>query len=368
MSAHDEQLERRYERLLALFPAGHRREYEDEMMGVLMAGAKPRQRYPGLREAVNLVRCAVWLRLGGRGAGSPDRRWASAAAAFGLVACLMLLTSRLGVVGAEVLGAWRIDGRLLIVPGQWWFAMAGWTVAVAFAFTRFRVVAAAGAWVAALSEVAVEVIDYPTWPSHLVEVWWLLVLSIGAALALTVRGRTRPQEALGVRRAVVMSSAFAVLAVLPAVDASLAVVTRYGDGGFSIGALGGYNAPGWLGGHQVTGVITLVPGMICALVVLFCLLRAGAPVRRRVMAMSAPALALYVVVPSLFNGFLVSTQRFHPPVLLVPGQWVFLIVFPLVLFAVGALLVERGERHAYLIALGRSAEREARLKRAAAPS
>ncbi|GAB4059181.1 hypothetical protein [Catellatospora paridis] len=368
MSEHHEQLERRYERLLALFPAAHRREYEDEMMGVLLAGAAPQQRYPGLGETANLIRCAVWLRVGGRGAGSADRYWASAAAVFGLVVCLMMLTYRLGIMGAEVLGGWRIDGRLLIVPGQWWLAMAGWTVAVAFAFTRFRLVAAAGAWVAALSEVAVEIIGYPSWPSHLVEVWWMLVLSVGAAFALTVRGRTRPQGALGVRRTVVMSSAFAVLAVLPAVDASLAVVTRYGDGGFSIGALGGYNAPGWLGGHHVSGVITLVPGLICALVILYCLLRAEAPVRRRLVAMFAPALALNLVVPPVFNGFLVSTQRFNPPVLLVPGQWVFLIVFPLVLFAVGALLVVRGERHAHLIELGRAAEREARLKQAATPS
>ncbi|WP_144120665.1 hypothetical protein [Catellatospora sichuanensis] len=368
MTGHDPRLERRYERLLALFPVAHRREYEDEMMGVLMAGSAPQQRYPGLRETANLVRCAVWLRVGGRGAGSTDRHWAPAAAVFGLVVCFMLLTYRLGVVGAEVLGGWRVDGRLLILPGQWWFAMAGWTVAVAFAFTRFRLVAAAGAWAAGLSEVAVEVVDYPTWPSHLVEVWWMLVLSGGAALALTARGRARPQGALGVRRAVVMSSAFAVLAILPSVDAMLAVVTRFGDGGYSIGALGGYNAPGWLGGHHVSGVITLVPGMICALVILYCLLRASAPVCRRLVAMFAPALALYVVVPPVFNGFLVSTQRFDPPVLLVPGQWVFLIAFPLALFIAGALLVARGERHAYLIELGRTAEREARLKQAAATS
>ncbi|MEU7819309.1 hypothetical protein [Catellatospora sp. NPDC049133] len=70
----DAKLERRYEQLLALFPAGHRQEYEDEMIGVLMAGSKPQQRFPGLRETANLVRCAVWMRLGGRGAGAADAR------------------------------------------------------------------------------------------------------------------------------------------------------------------------------------------------------------------------------------------------------------------------------------------------------
>src|SRR4029453_2249764 len=84
-----EQLERRYERLLALFPEAYRREYEDEMIGVLMARAKPQQRFPGLREAANLIGCAVWMRLGGRGTGSADARWTQGAAAYGLLASML---------------------------------------------------------------------------------------------------------------------------------------------------------------------------------------------------------------------------------------------------------------------------------------
>lgn len=90
--------------------------------------------------------------------------------------------------------------------------------------------------------------------------------------------------------------------------------------------------------------------------------------RRRLLVLFAPALALNLLVPAVFHGFLTSTQRFDPPVLLVPGQWVFLAAFPVLLFLAGAVLVERGERRSYLVELGRAAEREARLRHAAASS
>ncbi|GAA2394327.1 hypothetical protein Cme02nite_08890 [Catellatospora methionotrophica] len=365
---HDPRLEARYERLLALFPAAHRQEYGDEMIGVLLTGAKPQQRYPGLRETADLLRCAAWQRLGGRGAGGADRHWASAAAVFGLVTAFVMLTYRLSVMGAQFFGNWRMDERVPPFPAQWWLAVAGWAVAVGFAFTRFGLVAAVGAWIAALSEVVVAFGEYASWPSHLVNVWWMLVLGVGGALALTLRAGARPQEALGVRRGIALAAAFTTLAVVPTLEALLAEVYRYPGGGYSLGAFGGYNAPFQLGGFPVTGSLTVVLGGVSTLVVLYCLVRAGASVRRRLIAMFVPALVLKLVVPVWFNGFLVSTQRFDPPVLLAAGQWVFLVAFPLVLFLLGALLVERAERHAHLIALGRAAERDARLTPQSTPS
>jgi hypothetical protein len=115
-------------------------------------------------------------------------------------------------------------------------------------------------------------------------------------------------------------------------------------------------------------VITLVAVPVCALLLLACLLRMAAPVRRRILAMAAPALLMLLIVPPVFHGFLVSTVRFDPPVLLQPGQWVFLVALPVVAFLVAALLVERAERRAHLIGLGRAAERQARLDRGPRPS
>jgi hypothetical protein len=57
-------LERRYRQLLAGYPRAFRREHEQEILAVLMAGAGEGQRRPGLGEAANLVKYALWMRLG----------------------------------------------------------------------------------------------------------------------------------------------------------------------------------------------------------------------------------------------------------------------------------------------------------------
>jgi hypothetical protein len=87
----------------------------------------------------------------------------------------------------------------------------------------------------------------------------------------------------------------------------------------------------------VAGWLTLVVAPICVLLLLVCLARLAAPVRRRITAMAAPALLTLVIVPPVFNGFLVSTVRFNPPVLLEPGQWVFLVALPVFTFIAAAL-------------------------------
>ena len=52
-------LERRYRRLLRCYPPTHR----EEMLGVLLAGARPGQRAPGLGQAVNLAACGLVIRV-----------------------------------------------------------------------------------------------------------------------------------------------------------------------------------------------------------------------------------------------------------------------------------------------------------------
>jgi len=356
-----DQLERRYERLLALFPAAHRREYEDEMIGVLMAKARPQQRFPGLREAANLVGCAVWMRLAGRGPSSADPRWPQAAAAYGLLASMLLLVLQLRAVSEPMLWRWRVDD-LPVWPAQprSWLSLACWALAVAAAFIGFRGAAIATVWVAALCQAAVAFAGYPTRPSGLVEAWPALVLALSAALALPAGGAARGPAGLGRGRTWGMSLSFAVLAALPTVETALAHVRRYPDGSGSIGAWGGFNTSGWFGGGPAEGWLTVVSEPVCTLVLLVCLVRIAAPARRRILAMGAPALLMLVIVPPLFHGFLVSTIRFDPPVLLEPAQWVFLVALPVLAFFAAALLVERAERHAYLIGLGRAAERRER--------
>jgi hypothetical protein len=56
-------LERRYRRLLACYSRAFRREHEQEILSVLMAGASDGQRWPRLGEAVDLIRSAICIRL-----------------------------------------------------------------------------------------------------------------------------------------------------------------------------------------------------------------------------------------------------------------------------------------------------------------
>ena len=56
-------LERRYRRLVALYPMRFRRQREEEMVAVLMAGAREGQRWPRPAEVLNLTRHAAPSRL-----------------------------------------------------------------------------------------------------------------------------------------------------------------------------------------------------------------------------------------------------------------------------------------------------------------
>jgi hypothetical protein len=57
-------LERRYRRLLACYPRAFRQEHEQEILAVLMDGADDDQQRPRMGEAANLIKYALWMRLG----------------------------------------------------------------------------------------------------------------------------------------------------------------------------------------------------------------------------------------------------------------------------------------------------------------
>ena len=73
-------LERRYRRLLAWFPAEHRREYGEEMISVLLASTPAGRRRPRLADAFDLMAGGLRARLRRRGAGLSDARWPDALA------------------------------------------------------------------------------------------------------------------------------------------------------------------------------------------------------------------------------------------------------------------------------------------------
>ena len=56
-------LERRYRRLLGVYPKAFRREHEQEILSVLLAGSAEGQRHPRWAESVNLLRNAVFMHV-----------------------------------------------------------------------------------------------------------------------------------------------------------------------------------------------------------------------------------------------------------------------------------------------------------------
>src|SRR5215472_3362303 len=86
-------LERRCRRLLVWFPAEHRREYGEEMIGVLLASTPEGRRRPRLADAFDLMTGGLRARLRPRGAGLSDARWPDALAVCSVALPVTLLAA-----------------------------------------------------------------------------------------------------------------------------------------------------------------------------------------------------------------------------------------------------------------------------------
>ena len=114
-------LERRYRRLLACYPRAFRHEHEQEMLAVLMTGADEGQERPGLGEAADLFRSAIWMRL------RPVVR-RSQPTVFWAVR-LMYFCAVFKLLGVPILPATRGSGAYPLDVGIGWgvFALLAWT-------------------------------------------------------------------------------------------------------------------------------------------------------------------------------------------------------------------------------------------------
>lgn len=105
MSAARGELERRYQRLLRLYPPGFRARRGTEMLGVLMASAPDGQARPAWGDVADIVRGSLLMRLRG-----PRGGWAPALGVFALLAPLFLVLADILVVAVpywESQGAWE---------------------------------------------------------------------------------------------------------------------------------------------------------------------------------------------------------------------------------------------------------------------
>ena len=160
-------LERRYRRLLAWYPRDHHAEHADEMLGVLMAGAREGQTRPGADESANLVAGAVRIRLR-RAAGSLGGPcWRDALAVVSVLAPVLLLALSLEQAVPPYL-----HGLPLYRPGTGAIAaqgdlylLAGWLAVTVLVLLRRRRAAA----VAAAVTVAAQALRFAV---HVRTGWW----------------------------------------------------------------------------------------------------------------------------------------------------------------------------------------------------
>jgi len=96
-------LEDRYRRLLRSYPADHRRSHEDEMLGVLLAAAEPGRTRPAPRDAFDLVRGGLGVRLRRAPGALAQAGWRDAAALAGVIAPLVLLAETARYAVREIL-------------------------------------------------------------------------------------------------------------------------------------------------------------------------------------------------------------------------------------------------------------------------
>ncbi|WP_200210490.1 hypothetical protein [Micromonospora coerulea] len=146
----DEELERRYRRLLTVYPWEHRRAYEEEMLAVLLADARPGQRRPRVADTANLIGAGLRARLRVSARGFTEPAWADAAAVTGLLVVLALFA-----LAAKPLVDQLVPDPSLPTPLRStgpdlvdWARVAGWAGVAVAALVGLRRAAAGLAWAA----------------------------------------------------------------------------------------------------------------------------------------------------------------------------------------------------------------------------
>ncbi|WP_328417941.1 hypothetical protein OG470_30745 [Micromonospora sp. NBC_00389] len=353
MSSDD--LERRYRRLLAVYPWEHRRAYEDEMLAVLVAGARPGQRRPSAGDVLNLVGAGLRARLRVGARGFTESAWADAAAVTGLLIGLVLLA----LAGRSLLDQSIRDPNLPpgFRPGSPdlvdWLQVVGWAGVCVAALVGLRWIAAALAWVGVIGWGVLVAPQAGGNPTYVVDTLPQFALAVVAAAALTVPvPRYRLFALLGVRRLVA-------LLLAPAAIVALLEINRVTSPTFDPVDGASYQV---FYGIEASSELVLwlyVAGLgVAALAMLVALATLAPGVRRRIVVMLLPVAALALVIDGALAGWATSTMHMGHVIPLVPAQWAMLVLVPPATFLAGALLVRRREETLRMVALGRAADRE----------
>jgi hypothetical protein len=215
------ELERRYRRLLAWYPAGYRRDHEEEMLGVLLAAARAGQRRPALADAADLIWGALRIRVR-TGPGPLDPRWRDALAVCSVTAPVLLV----GVAAGALLSPAADHPGLIvslwaIIPAA--PVLLGPVVLLALVLLRLRRAAALAALIVTAG-LAVYAVRAPAYGSAGYMFWVILGALETAALACSA-GPRRGLELLGRRATLAMTAAAAAAGALLGAAMENAAVT-----------------------------------------------------------------------------------------------------------------------------------------------
>jgi hypothetical protein len=322
-------LELRYRRLLGVYPAGHREFYGPEMLAVLMAGARPGQRFPAPAEIVDLLRGGLAARL--RRAARPSTAWRDAAGIAGLLGAvvLMAVAGRRLLFGLEYaqasgdpMSAFGVRGGLLLDVA---LRTVAWLAVVVAALCAARRTAAVLGLVAAVVELGAIVAWMPRdWcrPFHMS---WSPVLTALVVACLLVTARAR---ITGLSRGSVLR--------LAGVLALAAVARRPSDDGLRWWLSTGAN-----GTDRSLVAVAAVLG--AAALVVTGLRPVPAEVRRRLLVLIAPV-AVVPVAQRLMAGQTGLAWAYHPTPVMIAAQSVVMIGAPLAVLALGLTLLRLRER------------------------
>ncbi|SCE92114.1 hypothetical protein [Micromonospora mirobrigensis] len=347
-------LERRYRRLLAVYPWQHRRVYEEEMLAVLLAGARPGQRRPAAADVRNLLVAGVAtrLRLAGRELTRPA--WADAAAVTGLLATLVLLAlAARTMAGRLVPGPWVPPGN---VPGPDlvdWLRLAGWASVAIAALAGARVLAAGLSWAGLAVWSWWLLTHFPASPVLVVDLFPQVAVAVIGAATLTVPApRRRAAALLGVRRlAVLVLTPLTAVGVLAANRLAQPEMVPHRD--YTSYVLYDLEASTQLAVWLYAAALAVL-----GLAVLLALATLAPQVRRRILVLAAPVAALMLLIDTGLAGWVASNAHMGHPIPLVPAQWTGILLVPVITFLAGVLLVRRREETLRMVALGRAADRE----------
>jgi hypothetical protein len=253
-------LEIRYRRLLRWYPASR----QEEMLGVLMTGAQPGRKRPGLVETADLLLGAARIRLRPGRTLSDGPGWRDALAVYGVaVPLLVLVSSLIGWLAAELeYGDMSLSGLSVIPVGlesvpqlalAAWVTVGGQGLIAVLALLGLRRWAAAAAAISALYLGIAAILQLYTplsvgIPISVLYIPFALVAPVSEAVALLASSGARPGRQLMRRRGWVLLAAGSVVA---------AVLTR--DFGYVLFDLGGESL------HQNA---SLLAGFVAALLLL----------------------------------------------------------------------------------------------------